>query len=1060
MTPRFRSLAPGLTLAALLCLAPPAAAQDWFDEDRLTAMSWRLVGPFRGGRSVAVGGVVGQRRTYYMGATGGGVWKTTDAGENWTNVSDGFFRTGSVGAVAVAESDPNVVYAGMGEHAVRGVTTSHGDGVYRSTDAGRTWTHVGLERTRQIARIRIHPADPDLVYVAAQGSPYGPSEERGIYRSRDGGDTWEKIHYVSEDAGAAELSMDMTNPRILYAAYWDHRRSPWEVRSGGPGSGIWKSTDGGDTWTELHGGLPDLMGKIAVDVSRADPDRVYANIEAADGQGGVWRSDDAGATWTQTNDDRVAQTRSWYYMEIFADPQDENTVYVLNAPMLRSIDGGRTFETVQVGHGDTHDLWIDPLDSDRMILGDDGGGEISFNGGESWSTLNNQPTAQFYRVITDDRFPYHIYAGQQDNSAIGIASASPGGIGWEDFYSVSGCESAFLAFDPDDPEHVYGGCYQGLIDEWTRSLGQSKPIMAYPFLGLGTLPRDQKYRFNWNAPIVASPFDPGTIYHAGNVLLKTTDRGQSWIEISPDLTRDQEELQGRGGGPITNEGAGGENYNTITYVAPSTHQRGTLWVGTDDGLVHVTRDEGDTWTEVTPDGIGEAQINAIEVSPHDPGTAWVVATNYKFNDFTPHVFRTDDYGASWTRQVDGIGDEAWVRVVREDPVRRGLLFAGTELGLYVSLDRGATWQPFQRNLPVVPITDLTIRQGDLVAATQGRAFWVLDDLSPLRQLAESTVAAGVHLFEPAEAIQADFGGGFGGGGARSGQNPPSGAQIFYSFAEAPEDLVTLEILGPDGSVVRTLATDPEAAGNDRFTELPAPTAGLNRASWDFRTESLPVVEGLVPFGSLQGRILPPGAYTVRLAHAGDTATAPLRVLPDPRRSATQAEYAAQDRFLAQAQEAIRDLYRSVIDLQSVREQVDAVIANTADHPRADTVAAVGGALTERITGWEDQVVQTRQRTFQDVINYLNQLDAQFLALVGSVDGVEPPVTAGARTRLSDLSDEWAGHAATRDVILDEELAAFQRLLESLGIPHVVVPASEGGPRPITEDGAGTAEGRR
>ncbi|HSM61512.1 MAG TPA: hypothetical protein VK849_11970 [Longimicrobiales bacterium] len=1039
-----------LAALAVLGSAAPASAQDWLAEDAFSAMSWRNVGPFRGGRSTAVAGVRGQPRTFYFGGTGGGVWKTTDAGETWTNVSDGFFGTGSVGAIAVAESDPNVVYVGMGEHAVRGVTTSHGDGVYRSTDAGRTWTRVGLERTRQISRIRVHPRDPDLVYVAAQGSPYGATEERGVYRSRDGGASWDKIHFVSRDAGASDLAMDMRNPRILYAAYWDHRRSPWEVRSGGPGSGIWKSTDAGDTWTELTEGLPELMGKIGVDVSRANPDRVWANVEAADGKGGVYRSDDAGDTWTQTNADRVTQARSWYYMEIFADPADPNTVYVLNAPMLRSIDAGRTFTNVQVGHGDTHDLWIDPDDPERMILGDDGGAEISFNAGGTWSTLQNQPTAQFYRVITDARFPYHIYGGQQDNSAIGIASASPGGIGWSDFYSVSGCESAYLAFDADDPQHVFGGCYQGLIDVWNRATRESKPVMAYPFLGLGTLTRDQKYRFNWNAPIVASPHDARVIYHGGNVLLRTTDRGQSWTEISPDLTRDDEEKQGAGGGPITNEGAGGENYNTIFYVAPSPHERGTIWVGTDDGLVHVTRDEGGTWTDVTPGDLGEALVNSIEVSPHDPGTAWVVITRYKFNDFTPHVFRTRDYGRSWQRVVAGIGEEAWVRVVREDPERRGLLYAGTETGMYLSLDAGGTWRPFQLDLPIVPITDLTIRNGDLVAATQGRAFWVLDDLSPLRQATAETAAAPMHLYTPRAAVQASFGGG---GGPRTGENPPAGAQVFFSFAEAPEGLVTLEILGGDGSVVRTYATDPEEVGDARFDSLAVPRQGLNRAAWDFRAEDLPAVEGLQSYGSLQGRLLPPGQYQVRLTHGAAVATAPLRVEPDPRRSATAVQYAEQDRLVAEAQDMVRDLYESVETLRSVGEQVDRVVGSTREHASADTIAAAAEALTDRIQGWEGQVVQPDQKTFQDVINFLNRLDAQILALIESVDGTEPPLTQGARDRLRDLAAEWGAHARARDAILDEDLAAFERLLDELGVPHVVIRRVGAGRRPITQDGA-------
>ncbi len=1038
------------TLAALCFGASPVAlgAQDWLTEEAVAAMKWRNVGPFRGGRSNAVEGVRGAPRTFYFGGTGGGVWKTTDGGETWTNVSDGFFKTGSVGAIAVSELDPNVVYVGMGEHAVRGVTTSHGDGVYRSTDAGRTWTHVGLERTRQISRIRIHPRDPDLVYVAAQGPPYGATEDRGIYRSRDGGGTWERVHFVSPDAGAADLAMDMTNPRILYAAYWDHRRYPWAVRSGGPGSGVWKSTDGGDSWTRLGKGLPELMGKIGIDVSRADPDRLWANVEAADGKGGVYRSDDAGETWTQTSDDRVTQARSWYYMEVFADPVDENTVYVLNAPMLRSIDAGRTFTAIQVGHGDTHDLWIDPDDPDRMILGDDGGAEISYNGGGTWSTLQNQPTAQFYRVATDDRFPYHIYGGQQDNSAVGIASAAQGGVGWSDFYSVSGCESAYLAFDEANPVRVFGGCYQGLIDVWNRETRESKPIMAYPFLGLGTLPKDQRYRFNWNAPIVVSPQDPRVIYHGGNVLLRTSDGGQSWVEISPDLTRDDVEKQGAGGGPITNEGAGGETYNTIFYVVPSPHEQGTIWVGTDDGLVQLTRDDGASWAAVTPGDLGEALVNSIEVSPHDPASAYVVITRYKYNDFAPHIFKTTDYGRSWRHIVAGIPDGAWVRVVREDPVRPGLLFAGTETGLYVSLDGGAAWKPFQLELPIVPITDLTIRNGDLVAATQGRAFWVLDDLSPLRQVGAETVASAMHLFQPRPTIQASFGGS---GGPRTGANPPAGAQLFFSFSAPPAGLVTLEILDGSGTAVRTYATDPKAAGNERFTKLDSLTKGLNRLAWNFRAEGLPSVEGLQTYGSLQGRQLPPGDYGVRLRHGPDTATVSLRVLPDPRRTANATQYAEQDRLVADAQGLARELYESVNALRSVGAQVDAVVESTAENASADTIAAVAKALAEKIDGWEGALVQPDQRTFQDVINFLNRLDAQILALVESVDGTEPPVTEGAKERLRDLAAEWDGHARARDAILDDDVRAFERLLEELGVPHVVISRTVPRRRPITDD---------
>ncbi len=1038
------ALAAPLALAVALALtAPSPASAQAPDTTALTrstqAMAWRNIGPTRGGRSVAATGVVGDDQTYYFGATGGGVWKTTDAGITWTNVSDGHFATGSVGAVAVAESDPNVVWAGMGEHAVRGVTTSHGDGVYLSTDAGRSWTHMGLDGTRAISRIRIHPRDPDVVYVAAQGAPYGETEDRGVYRTTDGGRSWEKILYVSSRAGAADLAMDMTNPRILYAAFWDHLRQPWVVESGGEGSGLWKSVDGGDSWKEINEGLPDLVGKMSIDVSRANPDRLFAVVEAEVGEGGVFRSDDAGATWQRTSEDRITQTRSWYYMEIYADPQDEETVYVMNAPFLKSIDGGRTFTQVAVPHGDQHDLWINPADSKNMINANDGGANVTFNGGKTWSTQRNQPTAQFYRVITDNQFPYHVYGGQQDNSAIGMPSAALGSIGWGDFYSVAGCESAYLAFDEDDPEDIYGGCYQGLIDRWNRSTGMSKPIMAYPFLGLGTYPGEQRYRFNWNAPIIASHHDTGTIYHAGNVVFATRDRGQSWEVISPDLTRDEEDKQGAGGTPITNEGAGGENYNTIMALTESPHDAGVLWVGSDDGLVNLTRDGGANWTEVTPPDAGRAMINSIEVSPHDPATAYVVATSYKFNDFTPLIFRTHDYGESWESIADGIEADHWVRVVREDPVTPGLLYTGTEMGLFLSRDGGESWEKWQLDLPVVPVTDLTIRANDLVASTQGRGFWILDDLSPLQQLNEAAMAADVHLFAPREAVMASFGGGFGGGGdaAAAGANPPSGAQIFYSFAEAPDSLVTVEILGADGSAIRTYATDPEAAGDEEYSTLPAPKAGLNRLAWDYRHDAIPGVDGYQNFGSLQGRVVAPGDYQVRLTHGEESRTVTLAVAADPRWSATQGQYDAQERFVAEAQQVVRDLYEAVDELAGVSEQVDAIIERTDDHPLADSIQASGEALTGAIGEWEEELIQRQQQTFQDVINFKNKLDAQILALIGSVDGTEPPVTAGARERWSDLRGEWAGHEATLAELLGA-VQVFNNFLAENGVQAISV----------------------
>ena len=591
------------------------------------SLKWRNIGPFRGGRANAISGVTGNDQTFYVGYTGGGVSKTEDGGITWRNISDGFFKVGSIGDIAVSESDPNVVYVGTGEHAVRGVMTSYGDGVYKSVDGGKTWKNIGLQNTRHISDVVIHPNNSEIVYVAAQGTVHGPNADRGIYKSTDGGQTWRKVLFVDENTGASSLSMDMKNPRILYAATWQHQRYPWKVESGGAGCAIWKSNDAGETWKKINDGLPALMGKIGVTVSRANPNRVFAIVEAEKSKAGLYRSDNGGANWTLLSNDQLITARSWYYMEVYADPKNENVVYVLNAPMTKSIDGGKTFTQVRIGHGDTHDLWINPANPDILGLADDGGGEITFNSCKSWSPLNNQPTAQFYRVNADNRFPYWVYGGQQDNTSVMIQSRTNSfGITEKDWMVGPGCESAWIAFDPNNPTHFYGGCYQGYIDVLDAKTNEGKDIQAYPSVNLAIEPKKMKYRFNWNAPIIASPHDPAVIYHAGNVLLKTTNGGINWERVSPDLTRNDSTKQGVGGGPITNEGAGGENYNTIYYLIESTLEKGVLWTGSDCGLVHVTMDGGKNWNNVTPVGLPESIIHSIELSPHEKGTAYISAT--------------------------------------------------------------------------------------------------------------------------------------------------------------------------------------------------------------------------------------------------------------------------------------------------------------------------------------------------------------------------------------------------------------------------------------------------
>ena len=1044
-----------LALSTLGATAEDIAAQEAdvvVDSTLYSAMQWRGIGPFRGGRSVASTGIPSDPLTYYFGTVGGGVWKTTDAGTTWANVTDGQLATSSVGAIAVAESDPNVVYVGMGEHAIRGVMTSHGDGVYRSTDAGRTWTNVGLERTRSISRIRVHPRNPDLVYVAAQGAPYGANEERGIYRSTDGGGSWELILYVDENSGASDLSMDMTNPRILYASFWDHRRLPWQVVSGGPGSGFWKSTDGGDTWHEINSGLPDSMGKTSIDVSRANPDRVFAMVEADPG-GGLFRSDDAGATWSLVSEDWTIRARAWYYIEVFADPVDEETVYVLNAPMMKSIDGGRTFNRVPVPHGDTHDLWINPNDNEVMINANDGGANVSFNAGESWSTQRNQPTAQFYRVNTDNRFPYHIYGGQQDNSTVAIASRGAGGVTWKDWYSVGGCESAQPAFDPDDPRFVYAGCYMGIISEFDHQTMSSRDVAAYPVMPAALQGREMKYRYNWSAPIVASAHDPNTIYHASNHVVRTRDRGMTWEEISPDLTRDEDGKQGYGGGPITNEGAGGEIYGTIYYLAESPHEAGTLWAGSDDGLVHLTRDDGVTWEDVTPDGLEEGLINAISVSPHDPATAYVAYNRYKFNDFTPRAFKTTDYGQSWDEISDGFADEAWVHVVREDPVRRDLLYAGTETGVYVSFDGGELWQSLQLNLPNTPVNDLMVqqRENDLVVATSGRGFWILDDLSPLQQTAEVTEGE-AYLFSPRPTYRlAGGGGGFGGGGGGEGQNPPNGAILDFVLVAEPGDAesteddesaedetVTIEILTAAGDLVRTLSTEPDEDLSPGAEPLSV-DRGANRITWDLRYESVPNIPGAYVFGSLQGRRVVPGDYQVRLTVGDWSMTQPLEVRMDPRVDATMADYVEQDAFVAEVAAELTAIHRAVGRNNDVRGQIEALLERIEGDERAEPVEESGTLLTTDLETVADSLYQRRVVDGQTVINFPSRLKFQYVFLLGNAGGGEGGVSMGSRDVLRDLRARWSVHQATNDELLGSRLDAFNALVQETGFSVIIMP---------------------
>lgn len=1018
-----------------------------FNADVYKGIKWRNIGPFRGGRSNAVSGVVSNEQLYFTGYTGGGLWKTEDVGINWKNISDGFFKTGTVGDIAVSESDVNVIYVGMGEHAVRGVMTSYGDGVYKSVDGGKTWKNIGLEKTRHISDVIVHPSNSDIVFVAAQGPVHGPSPDRGIYKSVDGGATWKKVLFVDDNTGASSLSMDMTNPRILYAATWQHRRHPWKVESGGTGSSLWKSTDGGETWSKINEGLPKELGKLGISVSRANPNRVYAIVEAEKGKDGLYRSDDGGKKWNHLSSDQNITSRSWYYMEVFADPINADLVYVLNAPMMKSIDGGKTFQRVRVGHGDTHDLWINPKNNQNMILGDDGGGEISFNGGLGWSPLNNQPTAQFYRVNVDNQFPFRVYGGQQDNSSVVIKSRNNSfGISEQDWFEGPGCESAHIAFDPNNPVLLYGGCYQGNINVLDTRTNESKDIMQYPATNLAFKAKDMKYRFNWNAPLMASPHDPGTIYHAANVVFKTTNGGINWEVISPDLTRNDTTKQQLGGGPITNEGAGGENYNTIYYLIESTHEKGVLYAGSDCGLVHITKDGGKSWQPITPPGLQECMIHSIEVSPHDKGTAYISASRYKFNDFASYTYKTTDYGKTWTRISTGIDADDFIKVIREDKKAKDVLYGGAERGFYVSFNGGTNWNKIQMNLPVVPVTDLIIQGNDLVAATAGRAFWILDDLSAFQQSKGSFGNASVKLFQPKATVRypavtiPDYLGNIPG----LGMNPMDGVMLDYYIKEkADTNKLTLEIFDAAGSLLRKYSNKKDESIKPFPGGPPAPQilpaeAGVNRFAWDFRTEVLPEIPNAYVYGDYRGHRVAPGKYKARVTYKGETSDTEFEIVQDPNLSVSAADWKAQQEFIVQIENRIREIHESVNSMRKVKKQIESYNELFKGKAEAKELATAGKEVIKKIDAWEGNLVQVRQKNFQDVINFPSKLNTEYFNVRGVVDVHDPRVTQGARDRFADLEMMWNGYQQQMKTLQSKDIADYNKLHRDKNIPAVVV----------------------
>lgn len=1048
-------------------------------------MKYRLVGPFRGGRVLAVAGVPGQSDTYYFGAVAGGMWKTTDGGLNWRPLWDKFPEASpSIGAIAVAPSDPNVIYVGTGEACIRGNIVM-GNGVYKSIDAGKTWKYVGLRDTYSIGRMIVHPLDSNVVYLAALGHPFGPNTTRGIFRSRDGGKTWQRILYVDDKTGGIDIQFELSNPNILFAGMWQTVRKPWTMESGGPGSGLYRSADGGDTWTKLTGnGLPEgILGRIGV-ATTPNPNRIYALVEAE--KGGLFRSDDGGEKWQLVNDDRRYRQRAWYYTHVFADPKNPDVVYILNTGTYRSIDGGKTFTQIRTPHGDNHGFWIDPENPRRLINGNDGGATISTDWGASWSGIMNQPTAQFYHVVADTRFPYWLYGAQQDNSTVAVASASAhGGIGQSDFYEVGGGESGYIAPDPSDPEIVYAGSYGGDITRYDHRTDETEMVNPWPRNPIGWGMADLKHRFQWTEPIVFSPHDPHTLYYAGEVLFKTTDQGKSWTIISPDLTRNDKAKQESSGGPITKDNTGVEVYDTIFSVVESPAQKDLIWAGSDDGLVHVTRNGGGNWANVTPKAMPEwGTVSMIEASPTDPGTAYVTVERHKMDDSSPYVFKTTDFGKAWTNIVNGIPKDVYVHAVRVDPKRKGLLYAGTERGVYISFDDGAKWQPLQLNLPMAPIYDLIVKNDDLAVATHGRSFWVLDDLAPVRQWSDSLQADDVHLFTPSDANHTTFHESFFGGG-NAGQNPPPGAVIYYylkteikkpekkeeaggsggattnepststsesaasssgSEEKKPESHVKIEILDSSGKVIRTYPPKhpPAPEGEEGFFsrsrsgEIPT-DAGISRFVWDLHYEGAPRIPNSPLWGgSTDGPLALPGEYQVRLTVSGKSQTQPFKIVPDPRLKITADDLKKQFDLMQAILGKVTQVHNAVRQIRDVRTQMTALNKRLKEEKNSNAKALTdaGSELDKRMTVVEESLIQTKAKSGQDVLNYPIRLNNLLVALGGVVSSADAAPTKQDYELFDELSKQADEQLSKWDEIVKSDLASYNHLAQEKAIPLV------------------------
>jgi len=1024
------------------------------EEKVFKGMKYRLIGPFRGGRSLTAAGIPGDPTTYYFGATGGGVWKSTDGAMTWSPVFDKE-GTSSIGSIAVADSNPNVVYVGTGEACIRG-NISHGDGVYKTLDGGKTWKNVGLKDSRAIGKVIINPTNPDIAFVAALGHPYGPNTERGIFRTTDGGKTWEKVLYKDENTGGIDVAFDPHNPNILFGALWQTRRTSWGLDDGGPGSGLYRSNDAGTTWKRIeeHGLPKGPYGRIGVAVA-SNSERVYALIEAHNPDGGLYRSDDGGENWRLVNASHSLWQRPWYYMHVIADPQDENVLYIMNVEAYKSTDGGHLFDKVHVPHGDNHGLWIDPKDTRRMIASNDGGVTVTLDGGESWSTQDNQPTAQFYHVITDNEMPFRLYGSQQDSGTVAIASRSDdGSISRSDWYDVGGGEAGYIAPYPPDPDIVYAADYQGLITRYDRHTGQIRSITEQPELSDAHGAANLEHRFQWTAPVLISPHDPNTLYHGGEVLFKTTDGGVHWQAISPDLTRNDKTKQIVSGGAITLDDSGTEYYDTIFALAESPITKGLLWVGTDDGLIQLTKDEGKNWANVTPKDMPEwSRISQIDPSPFDPATAYVAVDRHQFDDLRPYIYKTSDYGKTWTKLGKGIPDNTFVRVVREDPKRKGLLYAGTETGIYVSFDDGVTWRSLRLNLPTTPVHDLEIKNDDLVVATHGRAFWILDDLSPLRQYSDEIAKKGTFLYTPTTAyrIQAGAGGEHQHPSKRAGQNPPAGAVIYYYLKDAPKNdaEAKIEILDASGKVIRKYSSaefdtleEPLLPDDKKPEKQLKPEAGLNRFVWDLRYEEARHVPGyyLWEYGAgARGPVAVPGHYQVRLTVGSDTQTAGFDLKLDPRVKVSQTDLEAQLKLLLETRDELSRVYDTVNQIQDVRSQLAGLKRRLPENANAKNIVTAADDLEKKLVAVREDLINLDIDANEDSLAYPPQLDGKLAYLAMDVGTADSAPTAAEYQEFDKLKRQSGELQSRWEDLQRRDLAAFQKLTAEGSLSTVVVP---------------------